>query len=109
MHELGQLIQKIGRPRDLGYSTSHLRAVFNDKIGISLGRSVRETRLAQASMLLLTTKKSISTVAEETGFASLTAFSRAFSRRFGVAPKAYSQNFSSIPSESLREASSSDR
>ncbi len=79
---------------DLGYSTSHLRTLFREKLGVSLGLYIRESRLAQAARLLLTTDKTVAAVAGETGFASVNAFSRAFANSFGVAPKAYAQKFS---------------
>ena len=75
----------------LGYSVSHMRAVFRTQLGISLGRYIRESRLSNAASLLQSTDKNISEVAEESGFKSLFAFSRAFKNAYGMAPKAYSK------------------
>jgi AraC-like DNA-binding protein len=77
--------------RDLGYSVSHLRAVFRNQLGVSLGKYIRESRLSQAASLLQSTEKNVSGVAEECGFKSLFAFSRAFKKAYGMAPKAYSK------------------
>jgi AraC-like DNA-binding protein len=73
----------------LGYSVSHMRAVFRTQLGISLGRYIRESRLSHAASLLQSTKTTISEVAEKSGFASISAFSRAFKRAYGLAPNAY--------------------
>jgi AraC-like DNA-binding protein len=76
---------------ELGYSVSHLRAVFRNQLGVSLGKYIRESRLSHAASLLQSTGKNVSEVAEESGFKSLFAFSRAFKRAYGMAPKAYSK------------------
>lgn len=78
---------------ELGYSATYVRSIFSDKIGISLGAYIRESRLAEASRLLLTTDQSIQEIAENTGFHSLSAFSRAFSSNFGLSPTAYAEQF----------------
>jgi AraC-like DNA-binding protein len=79
--------------RALDYSVSHLRAVFRDQLGVSLGKYIRESRLSQASSLLLSTDKNVSEVARESGFKSLFSFSRAFKKAYGMAPKAYSKTY----------------
>lgn len=83
----------------LGYSASHLRTVFRDKLGVTLGLYIRESRLAQAARLLLTTNQTVSEVARETGFTSLNAFSRAFAAYYHIPPKAYAQKFSTAAKE----------
>lgn len=76
--------------KDLNFSVSYLRAVFRDQIGLSLGKYIREARLAEAAKLLQTTDLKVSQIAERCGFSSLFAFSRAFKRIFQMSPKAYS-------------------
>jgi AraC-like DNA-binding protein/mannose-6-phosphate isomerase-like protein (cupin superfamily) len=73
----------------LGYSVSHLRAVFRTRLGISLGRYIRESRLSEAAKLLQSSDLKISEVAERSGFESLFAFSRAFKKAYGMPPKTY--------------------
>ena len=75
----------------LNYSVSHMRVVFRTQLGISLGKYIRESRLSHAARLFHSTNKNISEVAEECGFNSLFAFSRAFKKTYGMAPKAYSK------------------
>ncbi|MGE9291349.1 MAG: AraC family transcriptional regulator, partial [Puniceicoccales bacterium] len=75
----------------LGYSVSHLRSVFHNRLGVSLGRYMRESRLSEAAKLLQESDLNVTEVAKRTGFDSLFAFSRAFKNTYGIAPKAYSQ------------------
>jgi len=76
--------------KELNYSVSYLRAVFRDQIGLSLGKYIREARLAEAAKLLQSSDLKVSDVAERCGFSSLFAFSRAFKRTYQVSPKVYS-------------------
>ena len=76
---------------DLGYSVSHLRAVFRDRLGVSLGRYMRESRLSEAAQLLQTSTFNVSEIGEKCGFESLYAFSRAFRKAYGIPPRTYRQ------------------
>ena len=76
---------------ELGYSVSHLRAVFRDRLGVSLGRYMRESRLSEAAQLLQTGALNISEIGERCGFESLYAFSRAFRKAYGIPPRTYRQ------------------
>ena len=73
----------------IGQSESHLRARFRAATGCSIGRHIRNLRLQQACNLLHTSGLSISEVAENCGFDSLYAFSRAFKVEHGISPKEY--------------------
>jgi len=75
----------------LGYSVSHLRAVFRDRLGVSLGRYMRESRLSEAAKLLQGSELNVSEIGEKCGFESLYAFSRAFRKAYGLPPRAYRQ------------------
>jgi AraC-like DNA-binding protein/mannose-6-phosphate isomerase-like protein (cupin superfamily) len=72
-----------------GYSVSHLRFVFREQFGISLGRYVRESRLAEAAKLLQLTDLQVTEVAKKAGFESLVAFSRSFKNAYHLSPLAY--------------------
>jgi AraC-like DNA-binding protein len=76
---------------ELGYSVSHLRAVFRDRLGVSLGRYMRESRLSEAAKLLQASEHNVSEIGERCGFESLFAFSRAFRKAYGLPPRAYRQ------------------
>lgn len=76
---------------ELGYSVSHLRAVFRDRLGVSLGRYMRESRLSEAAQLLQKSEFNVSEIGEKCGFESLYAFSRAFRKSYGIPPRTYRQ------------------
>ena len=76
---------------ELGYSVSHLRAVFRDRLGVSLGRYMRESRLSEAAQLLQSSAHNVSEIGERCGFESLYAFSRAFRKAYGIPPRTYRQ------------------
>lgn len=78
---------------NLGYSVSHMRAVFRDRLGVSLGRYIRESQLSEAAKLLQYSKLNVTEIATRTSFNSLFAFSRAFKAAYGMSPKAYSKIF----------------
>jgi len=61
----------------LGYSVSYIRAVFRERLGVSLGRYIRESRLSEAAQLLQEPAIKVTDVAERCGFDSLVGFSRA--------------------------------
>ncbi len=73
----------------LGISTSHLRARFRASCGVSLGRHLRRLRLEKACGLLRISRDRVSEIAEQCGFNSVYAFSRAFRAAFGQSPLAY--------------------
>jgi AraC-like DNA-binding protein len=90
--------------KELGYSVSHLRAVFRDRLGVSLGRYIRESRLSQAAQLLQAGELNVSEVGEACGFESLFAFSRAFRKAYSVPPRTYRNLVSSgapLPTPSI--------
>jgi AraC-like DNA-binding protein len=74
--------------RALGVSESHLRALFRDRHGISLGRYARETRCRLAALHLQRGHRSITEVASACGFGSVYSFSRTFKRVLGTTPGA---------------------
>jgi AraC-like DNA-binding protein len=76
---------------ELGYCVSHLRAVFRDRLGVSLGKYMRESRLSEAAQLLQSSTLNVSEIGERCGFESLYAFSRAFRKAYGIPPRTYRQ------------------
>jgi AraC-like DNA-binding protein len=70
-------------------SRSVLCARFAAVLGVSPMRYVRDWRLTLARMALGTTARPIAAVAEEAGYGTEAAFSRAFSRAFGAPPAAW--------------------
>lgn len=70
-------------------SEPHFRRRFVSILGTSPLNFVNATRINQACILLITTEKSILSIAEEVGFASISSFNRCFLQIMGVSPKAY--------------------
>jgi transcriptional regulator GlxA family with amidase domain len=53
---------------------------------MSLREIIADARLSHAVVLLTTTRLSVKVVAQKVGYASVSAFSRRFSERYGVDP-----------------------
>ncbi|MBL9203434.1 MAG: helix-turn-helix transcriptional regulator [Opitutaceae bacterium] len=75
--------------KSLGISPSHLRARFRASCGVSIGRHLRRLRLEQACGMLRLGPQRVSEIAEQCGFSSIHAFSRAFRAAYGVSPLGY--------------------
>lgn len=73
--------------KQFSYSKFHLERQFQKEYGVSLIAYVSKRRMQLAQELL--TEKSVSRVAEEVGFSSIYAFSRAFKNKFGISPSEY--------------------
>jgi AraC-like DNA-binding protein len=102
---LGKAVTIADLAEELGYSVSHLRAVFRDRLGVSLGRYMRESRLSEAAQLLQRSEFNVSEIGERCGFESLYAFSRAFRKAYGIPPRSYRQLVSeggALPSSGKR-------
>lgn len=70
----------------LHISPSHLRAIFRERTGISLGRYLRESRIREAALLLRTQNLSVKETAERLGFRDIYSFSQSFKRAMGMPP-----------------------
>ncbi|WP_164491707.1 helix-turn-helix domain-containing protein [Staphylospora marina] len=77
-----------------GISKYHLIRSFQRHVGSTPGRYLRNLRLHTAAQLLRNRNHSITSIAFETGFHSLSAFERAFKSKFGVTPSEYRNMFS---------------
>lgn len=75
--------------RAIGYSRSAFTARFRELVGESPIAYATRTRLAFAASELERPDTSVGEVARSVGYASESAFSRAFVRAFGVTPGAY--------------------
>ncbi len=75
-----------------GLSRSSLAERFETVLGTSPIRYVRDWRLYLASVALATGGRPIAALAEEAGYGTEAAFSRAFSRAYGTPPAAWRQN-----------------
>ncbi|MBI5096000.1 MAG: helix-turn-helix domain-containing protein [Candidatus Hydrogenedentes bacterium] len=72
-----------------GYSVYHFHRAFRDRMGMTLGEYVLETRLAAARDLLLHSSSRIIDVALDVGFDCPETFARAFRRLYCVTPSEF--------------------
>ncbi|KJY87736.1 AraC family transcriptional regulator [Pseudoalteromonas piscicida] len=73
-------------------STYHFHRVYRSIAGETINATVRRMRLHVAAGMLIRTQDSIAKVAEQTGYASIEAFSRAFSQRYKQPPSLFRQH-----------------
>jgi len=71
---------------EVGMSRSAFYSRFNDYIGMPPMKYLFEWRMMQAKLKIESTKKTLSTVAEEVGYQSDSAFQKAFKRFFNFTP-----------------------
>ena len=72
-----------------GVSTVYFRKLFTAAYGIPPMRYLKNVRINKAKELLIGDADSISAIAENTGFGSVYAFSKAFKAETGVSPSGY--------------------
>ncbi len=77
--------------RQMGVSARQCQRLFRVAVGCSPSEYLTELRLRKAALLLLTTDMSISEIALEVGYLSLSHFSNLFRQRFGKTPRAFRQ------------------
>ncbi len=73
-------------------STNYFGELFRKQMGVSFGEYLRSRRLECAHRLLADTKLSISEIARESGFRSMSHFSETFRRRYGLTPTEFRRN-----------------
>ena len=81
----------------VGFSQSHFMKFFKNTFGTSFTAYLNDYRLTLASRLLPASEDSILTVAAESGFENLSYFNRRFKERFGVTPREFRRQASSLP------------
>jgi AraC family transcriptional regulator len=75
----------------VGLHPSHLARCFRSRFGESIGGYARNVRLDWAAGIVERTETPLARIACDAGFADQSHFTRAFSRRFGLAPGRYRQ------------------
>jgi AraC-like DNA-binding protein len=78
--------------REAGLSRSIFAARFSDVVGVSPMAFVAERRLRRAAQLLRADGDTVREVANRVGYKSPAAFSRRFTRLFGISPGTYKRN-----------------
>ena len=72
-----------------GYSPHHFQKMFAACVGMSLGTYIRRRRLTKSAKRLASSKNRIIEIAQDAGFDSQEAFTRAFKSMFETTPKEY--------------------
>lgn len=67
-------------------SISHFYVLFQSILGVTVKDYIRQRRLSNAAVELLSTRKKILQIAQEAGYESQEAFTRAFVRSFDITP-----------------------
>lgn len=72
-----------------GYTPNYFNYCFRNRMGIPFGEYLRNMRLAYAENLLRASNMPVTEIAFESGFGSLSHFSRSFRETYGCAPQEY--------------------
>lgn len=80
--------------REIGMSEGHLRKIFRELTGVSLGVWLRDARFGRGAKLIANSDLSISEIARLSGFETIYSFSQAFSKRVGISPTDYRKSLS---------------
>lgn len=70
----------------LNYSYRHIREIFKKKTNMSLSRYIMARKIANCAFEIMTTKKSLTEIANDYNFYSYDTFTRAFRRVTGIRP-----------------------
>lgn len=89
---LGEIAWHVGKGEE------HLARVFKQETGESVFDYVREMRISHSKTLLVDTSTSLTRIAEECGFHSLSFFSRTFRQHTGMTPSQYRQHMGTMVS-----------
>lgn len=73
----------------VGFSEAHFMRFFRENMGVSFITYLRGYRLSKAEELIRTTDDSILSIAEDTGFPSLSYFIQHFGKKYGMTPLQY--------------------
>ena len=72
-----------------GFSKYHFERIFTEYNGVTFYRYLQQMRINYAQTLLSNHDLTITDIAEQTGFTSCTAFTRAFKKTTGYPPSQY--------------------
>ena len=73
----------------VGYTPNYFNTCFSQQMGMPFGEYLRQMRLNYAENMLRSGITQVTEVAYESGFGSLSYFSRCFREKYGVSPKEY--------------------
>lgn len=82
--------------KHINYSESYFGYAFKKKYKMSVSQYVRELQLAKSKDLLENTSFSVASVSSYVGFDDFTYFSALFKKHFGLSPKEYRKQHSTL-------------
>jgi AraC-like DNA-binding protein len=82
--------------RRVGLNRNKLATGFKERLGVTPASFARKARLNQARSLIQSSPMSMSEIAWETGFASLSSFTRAYRIEFGTPPRRFRRLFAQV-------------
>ncbi len=80
--------------RHFGLSKTQLYYIFKEVSGMTVSEYITEYRITRAKNLLINSTHSIELISQETGYGSLSSFSRVFKARTGCSPLQYRKKMS---------------
>ena len=80
----------------MNYNYSYLSAIFRSQTGSTISEYYQRKRLGAARQLLIEGKLSINKIAEIFGYSSIYAFSKAFKKKYGIAPSKITARTSTV-------------
>lgn len=73
----------------LGYHPNYINKVIANATGMTFHSYLQDTKLRQAEVLVRTTKCTVSEIASIFGFYDISAFTRAYKKKYGITPYQY--------------------
>jgi len=85
----GQSVTVADAAAYVGYTPNYFNTCFRRQMGTPFGEYLRQMRLRYGENLLRSTQMPVTEVAYESGFGSLSYFSRCFCKQYGISPQEY--------------------
>lgn len=82
--------------KHVGISTNHLSYLFKEELGITIHKYLTHIRIEQSKIKIIEGKKSLTAIAEESGFSSIHLFSRSFKATVGIMPSMFAATQSKV-------------
>ena len=77
----------------VGYTPNYFNTCFREQMGMPFGEYLRQMRLGYGENLLRSSQMPVTEVAYESGFGSLSYFSRCFCKQYGISPQEYRRKY----------------
>lgn len=78
--------------RTVQMSRTYFSSYFKEIMGVSVSQYIEQLRVARACRLLKTTQKSVTEIALEIGFGSISHFNHVFKNHIGMSPRMFAES-----------------